>query len=212
MNIYIYTYAVCIYVYIYTYEKQNSRLNRCFRIFLTGSQLFYLEPPPSLGHVGVVFLVAKWNPNAPTEFQKIPETEIFADNRQLWFEKKSKQTGHSLDVLLKQDQLLLERPPKDYRASYRKNVGMQLWKGKCVSCHGFDGKPHIQFDPAPRNLGAMGMKMGFFFGGDKMRMGLMNKIRTGKGKEQETIGLMPAFAEQLSNDQIWSIVAFVEQL
>jgi mono/diheme cytochrome c family protein len=80
-----------------------------------------------------------------------------------------------------------------------------LWQALCAGCHGADGAPPPvpEGQPEPRAWGA-GSRMGFFFGGDKMRQGLFKAIDEGK-----TPG-MPAWGQTLSREQIWALVAHLE--
>ena len=62
--------------------------------------------------------------------------------------------------------------------AYLHREGRALWNVHCAVCHGTNGNANPQnFNPAPRKLGGMGLKMGFFFGGDKMRAGIFIKSK-----------------------------------
>lgn len=80
-----------------------------------------------------------------------------------------------------------------------------LWRDICSSCHGPEGQPPAVPDGVaePRAWG-FGSRMGFFFGGDKMRQGLYRAIDEGKG-----VG-MPAMGSTLSREQIWALVHHLE--
>ncbi|GBF50338.1 cytochrome C [Leptospira ryugenii] len=80
-----------------------------------------------------------------------------------------------------------------------------IWEKQCSACHGVDGKSDASLNPKPRNFGTFGMKMGFFFGGDKMREGIYRTISTGKNKA------MPAFQGSLKEEEIWSLVDRIER-
>ncbi len=83
-----------------------------------------------------------------------------------------------------------------------------LWAAKCASCHGARGKKEgvPVLEPAPRDFGTGAMAMGFAMGRDKMRGGIWRRIRDGSPPH------MPAFGEQLANEQMWSLVYFIEHL
>jgi len=83
-----------------------------------------------------------------------------------------------------------------------------LWAASCASCHGARGKKQgvPALDPAPRDFGTGAMAMGFAMGRDKMRGGIWRRIRDGSPPH------MPGFGEQLANEQIWSLVYFIEHL
>ncbi|WP_244247598.1 c-type cytochrome [Leptospira yasudae] len=81
-----------------------------------------------------------------------------------------------------------------------------LWEQKCAACHGLDGTPNESVTPKPRKLSGFGLKMGFFFGGNKMREGIFKTIRDGKNQT------MPSFKDELSEDQIRALVKRIERL
>ncbi|EPG73412.1 cytochrome C oxidase, Cbb3-type, subunit III [Leptospira fainei serovar Hurstbridge str. BUT 6] len=80
------------------------------------------------------------------------------------------------------------------------------WTQKCSACHGTSGIPPEGLLPIPRKFGTFGMKMGFFFGGDKMRAGIFRTIRDGKNRS------MPSFGKELSEEQLWALVNKIERL
>ena len=49
--------------------------------------------------------------------------------------------------------------------------------------------------------------MGFTMGGDKMRGGIFRKI-----KAAPEGSMMPGFGSQLTNEQMWALVYFIEHL
>ncbi|MFB5650110.1 c-type cytochrome [Leptospira wolffii] len=81
-----------------------------------------------------------------------------------------------------------------------------FWNGKCATCHGTNGIPDPNVNPTPRKFGTFGMRMGFLFGGNKMRAGIFKTIRDGKNQA------MPSFSKELSEDQIWALVDKIERL
>jgi len=83
-----------------------------------------------------------------------------------------------------------------------------LWAAHCAACHGARGRNEgvPALDPAPREFGTGAMAMGFAMGRDKMRGGIWRRIRDGSPPH------MPAFGEQLANEQLWSLVYFIEHL
>lgn len=80
-----------------------------------------------------------------------------------------------------------------------------LWDQKCAVCHGVDGTPKDSVLTKPRKLRGFGIKMGFFFGGDKMREGIFKTIRDGKNQT------MPSFKEELSEEEIRALVRRIER-
>lgn len=83
-----------------------------------------------------------------------------------------------------------------------------LWAARCAPCHGARGKSEgvPVLDPAPRDFGTGAMAMGFAMGRDKMRGGLWRRIRDGSPPH------MPGYGGELANEQIWSLVYFIEHL
>ncbi|WP_332476466.1 c-type cytochrome [Leptospira ainlahdjerensis] len=80
-----------------------------------------------------------------------------------------------------------------------------LWDQKCAVCHGVDGTPKDSVFPRPKKLRGFGIKMGFLFGGDKMREGIFKTIRDGKNQT------MPSFKEELSEEEIRALVKRIER-
>ncbi|MGJ4753326.1 c-type cytochrome [Leptospira kmetyi] len=81
----------------------------------------------------------------------------------------------------------------------------RLWEQKCAACHGVDGTPNESLPTKPRKLRGFGLKMGFLFGGDKMREGIYKTIRDGKNQT------MPSFKEELSEAEIRALVKRIER-
>ncbi|TGL92385.1 cytochrome c [Leptospira barantonii] len=81
----------------------------------------------------------------------------------------------------------------------------RLWEQKCAACHGVDGTPTESLPTKPRKLKGFGLKMGFLFGGDKMREGIYKTIRDGKNQT------MPSFKEELSEEEIRALVKRIER-
>lgn len=90
--------------------------------------------------------------------------------------------------------------PEDKRAA-------DIWQAACSFCHGVDGTPpEMWAAKGVRKFGTLGMKMGFFFGGDKMRAGIAKSIENGKGSE------MRPFKGHLSPAEIAALVRHIENL
>lgn len=81
----------------------------------------------------------------------------------------------------------------------------RLWEQRCAACHGVDGTPSESLPTKPRKLKGFGLKMGFLFGGDKMREGIYKTIRDGKNQT------MPSFKEELSEEEIRALVKRIER-
>ncbi|AOP35840.1 cytochrome C oxidase Cbb3 [Leptospira tipperaryensis] len=89
--------------------------------------------------------------------------------------------------------------------SIDENQANLLWEQKCAVCHGVDGTPKDSILPKPKKLRGFGIKMGFFFGGDKMREGIFKTIRDGKNLT------MPSFKNELSEEEIRALVKRIER-
>lgn len=122
-----------------------------------------------------------------------------------WFEGRAEGLSVSVEDARKRDALLGDPASPPESSPEMLEVGAVLWRDLCATCHGVDGKaPPVEEGAAqPRSWGG-GSRMGFFFGGDKMRGGLFKTIRDGKGTG------MPAWGETLSNEQIWALVGHLE--
>lgn len=95
-------------------------------------------------------------------------------------------------------------PPFDKLDAHTATEAAVIWRDLCASCHGSDGKPPEGVgEPVPRSWG-FGARMGFTFGGDKMRQSLYTTISKGKPPA------MPAWGETLSREQRWALVRHLE--
>lgn len=130
-----------------------------------------------------------------------------------WFAHRAASLNMSASQAQARDGALSkEAPPQtglDDTTSVEASV---LWRDLCASCHGAKGKLQnvAVLDPSPRKWGTMGTSMGFFFGGDKMRAGIYRKISEGTEDPQPGKSVMPAWATQLSTEQIWALVRHIE--
>lgn len=137
-----------------------------------------------------------------------------------WFEARARALGLTVEAARARDAAFSESEPPDDDGPPDAQLATQssaLWATQCASCHGATGRlenvpPTL---PRPRELGTTGMAMGFFFGGDKMRAGLYRKIAYGEPPAaplSPTPSPMPKWAPQLSREQLWALVAFIEGL
>lgn len=129
-----------------------------------------------------------------------------------WFDWRAKTLGITPAEARARDEALPdgeegEVPPPGTLDTDTRLEGALLWKAECARCHGANGEPP---EPAPgqvklRSWNGMGPKMGFTFGGDRMRAGVYRKILLGGGA-------MPAWKGYLAREQIWALVAHMEHL
>lgn len=95
----------------------------------------------------------------------------------------------------------------DFRESATYPRAREIWLSTCAACHGPNGNPAPGWEnKGMRRFGTFGMRMGFFFGGDKMRLAIAKTISNGKGEQ------MPAFKEIFSQAEIADLVKYIESL
>lgn len=90
-----------------------------------------------------------------------------------------------------------------------------IWVTRCAPCHGISGRGENvtqQFETPPRAFGSFGMKMGFFFGRNRMRAGLYRRVALGSAADPNKPGSMPSFEGQLTREQMWAVVTYLESL
>lgn len=93
-----------------------------------------------------------------------------------------------------------------------KEKGSMLFKKFCAPCHGEKGKgdgPNADdMDPPPRDLTDSGKEKYMI---KRTNEEIFKAISAG-GREIEKSGLMPAFGKTFSEEELWSLVAFVRTL
>lgn len=127
--------------------------------------------------------------------------------KEAWLAERAKSLGTNIEqARLRDDNFSESKPPVTDQTVQAQSA--RIWKKNCAACHGLTGKSENtpSFTPPPRKFGTMGMSMGFFFGGDKMRAGIYRTIKNGKGQN------MPAYGDKLAREQIWGLVKFIEGL
>ena len=124
-----------------------------------------------------------------------------------FFEWRAQSLGISLEASRERDQNFPGNdgpPPHEKLDQAMAKEAARLWQSLCAACHGLNGVPPKSILVKPRTWGTMGTKMGFFFGGDKMRSAIYQKIADGQPPN------MPAWNTQLSREQIWALVKHLE--
>ena len=126
-----------------------------------------------------------------------------------WFAARASALGTTIKEARRRDQELPDEgtsvPDLVWDPMLINEVG-RLWKHQCALCHGAQGTPPKELSPRPKRWSGIGPDMGFFFGGDRMRMAIFKRIKNSKGKS------MPAFGHTLSREQIWGLVTYIESL
>lgn len=128
-----------------------------------------------------------------------------------WFPYRAQALEISVAEARARDAALSEaEPPEDLDAVVIDEAAA-IWRSECARCHGPEGRLRgvDAMDPMPRAWGGMGARMGFFFGGDKMRAGIYSAIADGKEDEVGRL-VMPAWRGLLSREQMWALVRHIE--
>lgn len=131
-----------------------------------------------------------------------------------WFDYRAKTLGVSPDQAKLRDAALPEDAPPSLALD--RSTALEaavVFRSVCSSCHGSDGKPPESTTagaPRPREWSTFGSRMGFFFGGDKMRAGLYRKIRDGGEAKDGVASNMPGWGSTLSREQMWALVRHIE--
>jgi mono/diheme cytochrome c family protein len=152
---------------------------------------------------------------APLAFRE-PDTQHFGDD---WFAYRAKGLGISIEDARARDAALAEdAPPEGIWDEQTLEEARALWANNCAKCHGLDGDPSTAptsdppFDPPPKRWKGVGPDMGFFFGGDKMRVGVYARIKDGGLGKEGAPSRMPAWRDSLAREQMWALVFFIQTL
>ncbi len=137
--------------------------------------------------------------------------------RDAWLERRARQLGVSLDEARHRDATLSVATPPDVATddAQTRAEAVAIWGRVCASCHGVSGRLDgvtQKTDPPPRAWGGMGARMGFFFGGDKMRAGIYRAIAEGGPVRDGKPSPMPAWGPTFAREQIWALVRYLESL
>ena len=137
-----------------------------------------------------------------------PKKLVMSDD---WIAKRAGELGLTLEQTKARDEAITDATPQPdlwQEPGMPKRAG-ELYAALCAACHGPRGKGEGApgFENPPREFGTFGLTMGFTMGGDKMRGGIFRKIKTAPAG-----GVMPGFGGQLSNEQMWALVYFIEHL
>ncbi|MFN3197660.1 MAG: c-type cytochrome [Bradymonadia bacterium] len=132
-----------------------------------------------------------------------------------WFSHRAEQLGVSVAQAKARDAAISETSPPTLDPDTQLE-GATIWARVCANCHGQFGDPSTattRFEPSPRDWSGFGPSMGFLFGGDKMRAGIYTKIAEGGAdRTDDQPSPMPAWKSQLSKEQIWALVHYIETL
>ena len=130
-------------------------------------------------------------------------------SKQERLEKIAGERGTSLAKVQEDDSAFSDDNPPEalWESSQLREKAALQWATHCASCHGVRGRGENVpvLEPAPRAFGGFGIAMGFLMGGNKMRGAIFRKIQDGTN-------YMPGFKDQLTNEEIWGLVYFIEHL
>ncbi len=152
---------------------------------------------------------------APTAALVAPSIDDLV--REAWLARRAGQLGVSLDEARRRDAALsVEIPPGVTTDDAQTRAeAAAIWGRICASCHGVTGRLDgalQKTDPPPRTWGGMGARMGFFFGGDRMRAGIYRSIAEGGPVRDGKPSPMPAWGTTFAREQIWALVRHIESL
>lgn len=128
-----------------------------------------------------------------------------------WYPFRAAALGIAPDAAVARDGALAEDRPAPIDTTVATEAAA-IWRDLCARCHGPTGEPP---EPGPgeapaREWGTIGSRMGFTFGGDKMRAGLYRVIRDGGKPRDGQPSRMPGWSAMLSREQTWGLVRHVE--
>lgn len=137
--------------------------------------------------------------------------------RDAWLARRARQLGVSIDEARNRDAALPADVPPDAATddAQTRAEAAAIWGRVCASCHGLTGRLDgvtQKTDPPPRTWGGMGARMGFFFGGDRMRAGIHRSIAEGGPLRDGKPSPMPAWGTTFAREQIWALVRHIESL
>lgn len=131
-----------------------------------------------------------------------------------WFEARAAELGISVEKARARDEALSEEaPPKGVWDAQTAKEAAAIWASICAECHGRNGDLEgVQEAPVmpKRKWGTFGARMGFLFGGDKMRAGIFRTIAHGGPQHDGKPSPMQAFYPMLAKEQIWALVFYIE--
>lgn len=130
-----------------------------------------------------------------------------------WFRARAQALGVTVDEARARDAALAEEaPPEGVWDEQTRAQAAALWSALCAECHGLEGD--LAGVPVtgrmPRRWGTVGTRMGFFFGGDKMRAGIFKTIADGAPDDEDGPSPMIAWRPMLAKEQIWALVHYIE--
>ena len=155
--------------------------------------------------LGTVSLVGCRGPVHPIA----PET-LEAHSSSDWIKLRATHLGLGHEEAAKRDVSMKDAVPSGvFWDSEMQAEAASLWIGNCAQCHGVEGDPATATQASEHERtkwGTFGTKMGFLMGGDAMRLGIYQTIRDGSEGESTMVG----WSDQLSHEQIWALVWYIE--
>jgi mono/diheme cytochrome c family protein len=133
-----------------------------------------------------------------------------------WYAFRAAQLGIEEEVARARDAAFSTETPAETRDDTEmRREARALWRDLCARCHGSHGRvadATIETPPGmkpPRDWGSFGSAFAFAITGDGFRTVIYR--RTAKGGDRSgNPNTMPAWEGQLSREQIWALVALIE--
>jgi mono/diheme cytochrome c family protein len=158
-----------------------------------------------------LFLGACAGPRPPTI-----GAEVTPHLGEAWFAHRAATLGLSVEAARARDAALPTAGPPPALDDAVALEAAAVWRDVCAACHGPEGRPPPPAEgappgPEPKTWGTFGVRMGFLFGGDKMRAGIYRSIAEGKTTPDGQV-TMPPWGAVLSREQLWGLVRHIEGL
>ena len=111
-----------------------------------------------------------------------------------------------------QTNVLVSVQPSSYGSPELIQRGKMLFEEHCVRCHGVDGHgtPVQDVEPSPRSLHGVGISIGWAVASKQVQRNLVQAMV--QGGRYGTGGVMPKFGDDLTPEEIWAIVSYIENM
>jgi mono/diheme cytochrome c family protein len=133
----------------------------------------------------------------------------------VWYGFRAAQLGTNEDAARARDTAFSTEVPAETRDDTEmRREARALWRDLCASCHGAHGRledtpPFPPDQKPPRDWGGGAAGFAFWMSGDGFRKVVYRRIANGGDREGNPT-MMPAWGDRLSREQIWALVALIE--
>lgn len=135
-----------------------------------------------------------------------------------WYAFRAEALGLSVAEARARDAAMpTDAPPADFGDEATRREARALWRDHCAACHGTRGRLEDATTPLPpgqappRDWGAASSDFAFWMAGDGFRTTVYRRIARG-GDRDGRPSAMPAWETQLSREQIWALVFWIDSL